>query len=419
MSELIDNAAQRVTTMKNLIGRLHSGESETVVKPLLETLVGQCSPAEVATMEQQLIAEGTPVADIMRMCDVHAKVLAGVVMPRRASVPPGHPVSTFLRENKALLETCARLRAQVALIEARPAGASIDASHVDAARRACNDLMDVDKHYLRKEHLLFPFLERYGITGPSKVMWGKDDEARAMLRGLHAALGAPFESAPEWIEGIRTTLGPALDAVEQMTVREERMLLPMALERLADLDWAQVWEQSPSIGWCLVEPEEGWRPDSGATTPAHDESRAAASMPDALRRGTVVLPTGAVNLHQLTAIFNVLPFDLTFVDADDRVAFFTEGPGRIFHRARTVVGRKVQHCHPPASVAIVDRILADFREGRQDVAAFWINFRGRFVHIRYFAVRGPERDYMGTLEVTQDLTTERALEGERRLLAYD
>jgi len=240
-------------------------------------------------------------------------------------------------------------------------------------------------------------------------MWGKDGEVRAALRALHVALRAGIESAREWTDGVRATLAPALDAIEQMTVREERMLLPMALERLSDLDWAQVWEQSPSIGWCLVEPEEGWKA----------ESHSSGTMPDALRRGTIVLPTGAVDLNQLTAIFHVLPFDLTFVDADDRVAFFTEGPTRVFHRARTVIGRKVQHCHPPESVAIVDRILADFREGRQDVAAFWINFRGRFVHIRYFAVRGPERDYLGTLEVTQDLTSERALEGERRLLAYD
>jgi DUF438 domain-containing protein len=113
-----------------------------------------------------------------------------------------------------------------------------------------------------------------------------------------------------------------------------------------------------------------------------------------------------------------LPVDLTFVDADDRVRFFSEGRNRVFPRAKAVIGRKVQHCHPPASVGVVNRILSDFRSGAQSVAEFWIEMRGRFVHIRYFAVRDESGAYLGTLEVTQDLTRERTLEGQRRLLEY-
>ena len=96
-----------------------------------------------------------------------------------------------------------------------------------------------------------------------------------------------------------------------------------------------------------------------------------------------------------------------------------KGPDRVFARSKAIIGRKVQHCHPPRSVDVVDRILSDFRDGRQNVAEFWIDFHGRFVHIRYFAVRDDQSRYLGTLEVTQDLTEVRALEGERRLLAYD
>jgi len=117
-------------------------------------------------------------------------------------------------------------------------------------------------------------------------------------------------------------------------------------------------------------------------------------------------------------VFANLPVDLTFVDADDTVRFFSEGPERIFARSRAVVGRKVQHCHPPKSVSTVERILSDFKAGRQNVAEFWINLHGKFVHIRYFAVRDGGGKYLGTLEVTQDLTPLRALEGEQRLLSY-
>ena len=132
-----------------------------------------------------------------------------------------------------------------------------------------------------------------------------------------------------------------------------------------------------------------------------------------------MLPTGNVSLEQLVGMFSRLPLDLTYVDADDRVAFFTEGPDRIFARSKAIIGRKVQHCHPPRSVEVVDRILSDFRAGRQNVAEFWINFHDKFVHIRYFAVRSPEGDYLGTVELTQDLTPLRALQGERRLLEYE
>jgi hypothetical protein len=132
-----------------------------------------------------------------------------------------------------------------------------------------------------------------------------------------------------------------------------------------------------------------------------------------------MMPTGNVTVEQLTSVLSTLPLDLTFVDVNDRVAFFTEGPDRIFARSKAIIGRKVQHCHPPSSVDIVDRILDDFRAGRQNVAEFWIELRGKFVHIRYFAVRDKEGKYLGTVELTQDIASLRALAGERRLLQYN
>ena len=196
----------------------------------------------------------------------------------------------------------------------------------------------------------------------------------------------------------------AEDAVEEMISKEENILLPLCLGTLTEEDWGVIWHASPRYGWCLVEPREGYRPPEASAPP-----------PD----GGIQLPTGGMSVKQLAALFGTLPFDLTFVDADDRVAFFSEGPNRIFARSRAVLGRKVQHCHPPKSVDVVDRIVGDFRAGRQSEAAFWINFHGRFVHIRYLAVRGEDGAYLGTLEVTQDIGPIRALEGERRLLEYD
>ncbi len=435
MSELLNNRAHRIATLKHVIRHLHEGKAPAEVKAQLRALVRECDATEIAQMEQELIAEGVPVGEIMGMCDLHSQVVAEVLTERPVPLlPPGHPVTTFRKENTAIAQHVRSIREALAALAPGAAQDPATAAPPDAVRRCLsllNELMDVDKHYARKENLLFPILERHGITGPSKVMWGKDDEVRTRLASLREALTAEGATREEWGLVRSEVAEPALHAVEEMIFKEERILLPMALQTLTGIEWGEVWTQSPQFGWCIVDPDEGYRPPAPAAAPAP-----AAPMPAAPGGGAgesglriagradppqaaVLFPTGAMTPAQLMAMFSVLPVDLTFVDADDRVRFFSEGPKRVFVRPKAVIGRKVQHCHPPASVDVVERILGDFRCGRQDVADFWIDYRGRFVFIRYFAMRDADGTYVGTLEVTQDLTRERALEGQRRLLQYD
>jgi len=277
-----------------------------------------------------------------------------------------------------------------------------------AMRARLNALTDVEKHYLRKEHLLFPYLEKHGITGPPKVMWAKHDEARALLRAALEALAAAPATAAEARAVVALAVRPAASAIRDMIDREENILLPMAQDTLGELEWWEIARQSAEVGFCLVEPREDWRP-AAAPAPAVDE-------PVDSRR--IRLPTGTLSAKELEAILNALPLDATFVDAEDRVRYFTHGKDRVFARSRAVLGRKVQFCHPPSSVDTVDRILQGFRSGKQDRAAFWIEQRGRFVHIEYVALRDAAGAYLGCLEVTQDLTAKRALTGEQRLLSW-
>lgn len=409
MSELIDNRAHRVRTLKDIIKKLHAGAPPETVKDRLKELVRQTDYSEIVAMEQELMAEGMPAEEIQSMCDLHSQVTREVlVQPPPRTVPPGHPVDTFRRENEALQGVILRMREVMGKIKKLPDDADPGPLLLEW-RQAYNDLMDIEKHYQRKEHTLFPCLERHGITGPSKVMWGKDDEVRDFLKNLGEALSQQNATAGEWKIVAETVAEAALQAIEEMIYKEENILLPMCLDTFTDDEWAEIWASSPRYGWCLVEPREGYQPPE-------------AVIPEALRIPTseaIQLPTGTLSLKQLVHILSTLPVDLTFVDADDRVAFFSEGPDRIFPRSKAIIGRKVQHCHPPRSVSVVDQILDDFRAGRQSVAEFWIEFRGRFVHIRYFAVRDEKGEYMGTLEVTQDVTRIRKLEGERRLLQYD
>lgn len=405
MSELIDNRAQRVRQLKEIIKHLHAGKPAGEVKSQLEQVVRATDYSEVVAMEQELLAEGMPVEELRSMCDLHSQVTRDLlVAPPPRTVPPGHPVDTFRRENEALRGVLLRMRIARKDIEAMPEAADCSRKLFEW-RQAYNELMDVEKHYQRKEHCLFPALEAHGITGPPKVMWAKHDDTRALLKELGNALKQPETRAGAWKLLSATAGAVAEDSVEEMIYKEENILLPMALGALTEEDWAVIFHASPRYGWCLVEPQTGYTPPD-ASTPAPAS-------------GGIQLPTGNVSIEQLTALFNTLPFDLTFVDAGDRVAFFSEGPQRVFARSRAVLGRKVQHCHPPKSVDVVDRIVGDFRAGRQSVAEFWINFLGRFVHIRYLAVRDEQGQYLGTLEVTQDIGPIRALEGERRLLEYD
>jgi hypothetical protein len=409
MSEVIDNRARRIRVLKQIITRLHAGEAPETVKVQMKELVRETDHSEIVAMEQELIAEGMPVEEIQSMCDLHSQVTREVLvqLPPRA-VAPGHPVDTFRRENNALRLVIARIRAVMQEIQALPDG-SPARSQLLKWRQALNELMDIDKHYQRKEHALFSKLERHGITGPSKVMWAKDDEVRRLLQGLHQALAEQDATAAEWKLVAATAGETALAAVEEMIYKEENILLPMSQNTLTEEDWAEIWLASPKYGWCLVEPADEYRPPESVV-------RAGLKLPAS---EGVQLPTGTLSLEQLIGLFSTLPVDLTFVDADDRVAFYSEGPDHVFARSRAVLGRKVQHCHPPKSVNVVDRILDDFRAGRQGLAEFWLHFHGRFVHVRYLAVRDADCRYLGTLEVTQDLTRLRQLEGERRLLEYD
>jgi hypothetical protein len=409
MSELIDNGGlDRKDLLKHLILQLHVGAAPAQVQKQLVRLLGQVPYGLVVEVEQELIEDGMPPEEVTRLCHLHGAALEGAIDLTGAVVaPPGHPVHTFQRENAALraeLDGLADAAGRLdGLADAAPA-----ADALLGVRARLNALTDVEKHYLRKEHLLFPYLEKHGITGPPKVMWAKHDEARALLRGALETLAAAPASAGEARSTIALAVRPAAQAIRDMTDREENILLPMSLDTLDELEWWEIARQSAEIGFCLVDPEEGWRPASAPLPEAEAPAGGA----------RIRLPTGAFGVKELEVILNALPVDATFVDAEDRVRYFTRGRERVFARSRAILGRKVQYCHPPSSVDTVDRILDGFRSGKQDRAAFWIEMRGRFVHIEYVALRDAAGGYLGCLEVTQDLTEKRALKGEQRLLSW-
>ena len=399
MSEFIDNASKRQEKLKSIIRGLHAGNALEAAKADFKAHFSDVSTAEITAMEHALIEEGMQIEEVQRLCDVHAVVFEGSIsdihVTHDRTKIPGHPVQVFLAEN-------ARIE-QLIKEEIEPFVERRDANELLKLRIGLDRLAEIHKHYARKEYLFFPNLEKKGITAPPKVMWAKDDEIRAMIRRVRDLLGdpkAPFGAAEEAIP-------PMLAAVRDMIVKENNILLPLCVETLSFFDWITVDGASEEIGWFLEKPAQSWKKE----TPAEP----AAKQP-AAPSGAIPFDAGSLSPAEANAIFNTLPFDLTFVDRDDKVKYFTQGAERVFERPKTIVGRAVSMCHPPQSVHVVMGIIESFRSGKKDHEDFWIPLGNRFVHIRYYAVRDKDGSYLGTLEVTQDIKPLRDLAGEKRLV---
>lgn len=412
MSELIDNTRKRKDLLKHMILQLHRGQPPEEVRQQLSRLLGTVPYDDVVEVEQELINEGLPTEEVLKLCDIHTAALRGkIVGDQETEAPAGHPVHTFRKENEALrweVQRLDKLFGRLNDLDEKDSPSEL----MSQIRSRIHALTDVDKHYRRKEELLFPFLEKHDITGPPQVMWGKHDEVREMLKAAVEGLTSWNEMDSDEARGFSDlVLKPVVRAIDEMIYKEEEILLPMSVKTLNEQEWYEIYQGSLDIGFCLYDPTDEWRPTE--VTEAHS-----AGGPGDGDDGLVRLPSGSMTPEELAHILNTIPFDLTYVDADDTVRFFTQGRERIFSRTRAILGRKVQMCHPAKSTHIVQQILDDFRSGKQSRAPFWIQMKGRFIHIEYFALRNGEGRYLGCLEVSQDLTEKRALTGEQRLLSY-
>ena len=409
MSELINNSQSRKEKLKSLILKLHNGETQESVRNELLLSLSQIPYGEVVEVEQELIAEGLPEEEILDLCDAHSSVLEGRVdLSALKPVPDGHPVDVFRKENEEIRNVTNAIFALISDI-LHSSSESIR-EQVIKLRGLYNNLYDVDKHYQRKEYLLFPYLEKLEITGPPKVMWGKHDEIRELIKGSIEVLHVDSLTREELEAAAEMVLKPAARGAQEMITKEEEILFPMALDTLNESDWYEISRQSIEIGFCLYDPPVDWRPEWVAEQSINESQKSGSH---------IQLPSGSFSAEELLAILNTLPVDMTFVDKDDKVKYFSQGAERIFQRNRAILNRDVRHCHPPASAHIVDKIIEDFKSGRENRAPFWINMGGKkMIHIEYFALRNEKGEYLGTLEVSQNVQPYRDLEDEQRILSY-
>lgn len=388
--------------LKQIIKDLHEGVSLNKVQESFNKLIKNVSAEEIAEMEQSLIMEGFPPEQIQKLCDVHVSVFEKSLKKQgKPHKLPGHPVHTYILENKSCRKIIKDLKKILkSLIKTK----FEDAVVLQKFEHQFAELKKINIHYLRKENQLFPKLEEKGFTGPSKVMWGKHDEIRLKIKEAEELL------KNKDIENIIKGINDLTSSINNMFFMEERILFPTSLRKLTLTDWINIKKEEHEIGYAWIKPGNLWD----------------ASMVDSLKEpktnsdsNIIKLDEGGLSINELNSILKSLPFDISFVDSDNNVKYYSANKERIFPRSPAVIGRAVQNCHPPKSVHIVNKIIESFRKKEKKSAEFWINLNGKFVYIRYFPVYDDNGDYLGVTEITQDITDIKELKGEKRLLDWE
>ena len=371
MSELLGSGEDKKEALKRLIRRLHEGASPEELKEEFEEIVKGAPPDLIARVEEELIREGMPKEEVQRLCDLHLTLFRESLERTEVSAPGWHPIHILMEEHKRLLEMADELRKIAREIGEAEDLSAVPSQTIEKLEHIVEHLKDSESHYLREENVLFPYLERHGITQPPAIMWAEHEGIREIKKGIYGAAEGRERTA---FEEFRSKLiDRSIELAEMLSshfYKENNILFPTALKVISEGEWIEIRREFDSIGYCCFTPR-----------PAEAPSVQAAEARPQEEPGRIELETGSFTKEELEAILNTLPIDITFVDKDDTVRYFNQSKERIFLRTKAVIGRKVQQCHPRKSLHLVNRILDDFKSGRRGVAEFWIQMKGRTIYI--------------------------------------
>lgn len=397
----------RREAIKSAIKRIHAGEDIEGLKADFGAAVANLTEAEIASVEEEAIREGATVDDVRKLCGAHLELFKASMREAPLELPHWHPLHIQEEEHIDMANKVALLKGQVhSLLHGAEGGARFAA--LSNLRELVGYLGRAESNFLKQENVFFPILERHGIAQPPKIMWAEHD----LLRGVQKRLAALVASGPT------VDVGAVRDAVLEYEglllehiMKERTILFPASLQLFTEEEWLSARREFDGVGYFAFYPMPIGAPRA-TTGQAKDMAPESESGYGA---GALDLDTGYLSRDELVAMLKALPVDITFVDADDKVKYFSETPDRIFVRTKAVIGRSVQNCHPPKSLHVVTAILDDFKAGRKDSEEFWLRLGGKYVFIRYFAVRGEGGAYLGALEVSQDIAPIQAITGEKRI----
>lgn len=367
----------RKEMLKSYLKRLSNGESiEEVRKDFVENF-SSVNATEIMEAEQDLIKEGMPVNEVKKLCDVHSALFhEGIDHEEKDYTDKnqkakdleqikGHPLYTFTKENEALKDLISEYRK-------------------DKTDRLFEKLREISIHYAKKGDLIYPHLKvKYGISGPSDVMWTVDDEIRDEL----GKLAKDTVRGDDWYE----RLNEAVKRMEEMIYKEQNILFPICAVNFKEEEWFSIYHDSKDYAITFGVENARW-----------EEAENSHSIKEEMMNGEVVLPGGHMSIPQLRALLNTIPLEITFIDDKNINRFFNEGP-KDFKRPNMAIDRDVFSCHPPKIEPMVRKIIGDFRSGEKDTVEIWMEKAGKTVLVKYMAVRDHNNKYLGTMEIVQDM----------------
>lgn len=386
-----NNTENRAELLKKYLKRLGEGESLESVRSDFVEKFSEVDASEIMKAEQELLSEGTPLTEVQKLCDIHAALFHGATIEEKIANAEkavsgsvdysdkhtkalrlekiiGHPLYTFTKENEALTE----------LLNKYNETKDINVLAV---------IRDVSIHYAKKGDLIYPQLNvRHGISGPSDVMWTVDDE----IRDEFASLMKEDNHNEKWNQRLEAVL----KRIEDMIYKEQNILFPNCAVNFTEDEWIGIYHDSKDYAVCFGVENEIWDKAENKSTKAANKNE--------YSKEEIVMPGGHMTIEQLTALLNTIPLEISFIDDNNINRFFNEGP-KVFKRPGMAIDREVFSCHPPKIEPMVRAIIEDFRNNKRDSVQVWTEKGGRSMLVTYMAVRDKEENYIGTVELVQDM----------------
>jgi uncharacterized protein len=399
MLEYINNNEDSLQNLVSYAKRILDGDRGLDLYDEYKDVIEKVSPTDVVTIVDELVKTGEDISEIKRAVNKILNIFYSSVKSfGKAEVKEGNFLYYLMAENAEMEKRMKELKTEIKAVFSQKDKTRELQQRKENIKSKLSELQEYDKHNLKKENILFPYFEKlYPDHLCVNVMWSMHDDARNSLKRLISNLEREQPSVNEFNQEI----GKLYFAILPVIFREEYILYPVCQKVINQETWNEMLDQSRKIGFAFIKEPKNF---------------SKAVKKELVSGSEIDLETGRLTIEQIKNLFNHLPVDITYVDENDEVRYFSNSKNRHFTRSKAIIGRKVQNCHPPESIDVVNKIVASFKSGEKDSESFWIQMKGRFILIQYFAVRDEERNYKGVAEVSQDITDIRNLEGEERLL---
>lgn len=418
---------KKVELLKQVLKSIHRGEDVSEIKKKFRELLAQVSPFEIPLIEQELVKEGIPIREILKLCDLHVELFREYLQSRELSgIPKGHPLDILLKENEYILKLGEALSLYAnALARSKTTDEALN--HIEGLKKTLSELKKTRIHYRKIQMGLFPYLERRGIIAVPRVLWGREDQLLVKIRELHTYTTSrePRELVKEKNRLVEKALEVARE-ISELVFRENKILYPAVWAMFSEGEWAAIKEVFDDIGY-LVDVEHEWKPQAKPVYPYEIagpvvtkeqlerlpkemrsiiESRGITPDKYEIRRPRDLdLETGFLSVEEVKEIFNSLPLEITYADNNDRIRYYTHSKlVKGFIRTKTILARRVEFCHPPRLEGLVRKTINELKEGKKPFAEFWTKQGDRILRVLIVPVINKEGEYLGTIEIVEDLT---------------